>query len=108
MRTRPVGRRPAAACLPRVAPRERCASRPWSGLAPAHRLVAARARGGDDQDAGWSVALVLDLAADGGADADEAALRRRCVDAVDDGNRVAVEDDEDLLVVALLLGVLGD
>src|SRR3954454_7510292 len=76
------------------------------GSGPAHGLVTARARGGHDQDAGGRLAVVLDRALRLDVDPNERALWRGDVLVVHDHGRLAADDEEHLLLVALGLVVL--
>ena len=70
-------------------------------LRPAHRLVAARHRGRDDEDARHGVPVVSHRPLRRRVEARERALAERMVGAVDDERGRALEDEEDLLVVAV-------
>src|SRR5215831_3763133 len=75
---------------------------------PAHVRVAGRGRSGDDQEGDGVLLVVPHRPRQRRRDADEGPGRGRMVLAVDHDHRASLEDDEDLLLVALGLVVLGD
>src|SRR3954467_11372018 len=77
-------------------------------LGPAHRLVAARARGGGDQHADRLIGLVRDGACGFGVEPRERSLGQGAGLAVDLERRIRCQGQEDLLLVARGLVVLRD
>src|SRR5829696_8150541 len=77
-------------------------------LCPGHGLVTARARSGDDEDARGVVAAVDHGAAGLDVEPDERPRPGQVLLAVDDHGGGSLEDDEDLLLVAADLVVLGN